>query len=522
MSSLSHSNSANTPAVAKEGGNPPLLRMRGICKSFSGIPALVDVDLDLHSGKVHALLGQNGAGKSTLISILSGALQQDKGEIEIDGEHVDFANPSEALKGGVVAVYQELSLLPDMTVAENLFLGIEPGRGPVINRAEMADRAREVLSVLGASDIDPGKPVGDLSIASQQLVEVAKALTREARVVILDEPSAVLSANELTLLYSMIKRMTDNGIAIVYITHRLDEVMEIADEVTVMRDGCKVLEESRSELSQQDMIRAMVGREVILDAPAKWQVGVSAGGTGPALRLQGVSLPGMKDHTLDFAVQSGEIVGIAGLTGSGRSRILRVLAGLEQPLSGSILLGDQKLNLRSPKAAIAHGIVLVPEDRKRLGLVLNLSVAANITLSVLRRLARFGWVRSAQVKSQSQTMVSQLQIKVASTQQEVRFLSGGNQQKVVLARCISVHPGVLLLDEPLRGVDVGAKAEIIDIVGAIAEQGTAVIVVSSEVEDVLALTNRVLVLRDGIVVRELLGTEATESEVLAASAGSHA
>lgn len=517
MNYSSHSTSADSDNGAEEGGTAPLLRMSGISKAFSGVPALIDVDLDLERGKVHALLGQNGAGKSTLISIMSGVLQPDWGTIEIDGVPVEFANPGEALDGGVVAVYQELSLLPNMTVAQNLALGVEPTRAGFINLRAMEQDARRVLDVLGATDIDPRTPVGDLSIANQQLVEIAKALVRDARIVILDEPSAVLGDDELSLLYSMVRRLTSSGIAVVYITHRLDEVMEIADEVCVMRDGRKVVDEPRGDLTQVDMIKAMVGREVLLDAPPKWQTDQSQPQDGPTLTVSGVSLPGMGSHTLDFTVRSGEILGIAGLTGSGRSRILRMLAGLQPPAAGTVLLGDREIKVRSPRGAIAQGIVLVPEDRKRLGLILNQSVLNNVILSILRRLSRRGWLRAGVARSHTSEMVESLSIKTAGPGQEVRLLSGGNQQKVVLARCISTRPNVLLLDEPLRGVDVGAKSEIIDIVGEVARGGTAVVVVSSEIEDVLALTDRIVVVHDGILVGELTGADATESNVLALS-----
>jgi len=522
MTSWSHSTSADSGNGAWEGGNAPLLRMSGISKAFSGVPALIDVDLDLQGGKVHALLGQNGAGKSTLISIMSGVLQPDAGSIRIDGSEVRFASPSDALAGGVVAVYQELSLLPNMTVAQNLSLGIEPSRAGFIDLHAMETKAREVLDVLGATDIDPRMAVGDLSIANQQLVEIGKALVRDARVVILDEPSAVLGDDELSLLYAMVNRLTSTGIAVVYITHRLDEVMEIADEVCVMRDGRKVLDEPRGDLTQGDMIKAMVGREVLLDAPPKWQSGQSEPSTGPSLVVSGVSLPGMGDKTLNFTVHSGEILGIAGLTGSGRSRILRMLAGLQPPSSGAVHLGDREIRVRTPRGAISEGIVLVPEDRKRLGLILNQSVLNNVTLSILRRLANWGWLRSVVGRKHTNEMIDRLSIKTAGPGQEVRLLSGGNQQKVVLARCISTKPKLLLLDEPLRGVDVGAKSEIIDIVGQVAQGGAAVIVVSSEIEDVLALTDRILVVHDGIVVGELVGDEASEANVLSLSSARNA
>lgn len=517
MSYSSRSTSADSGNGAEEGGTAPLLRMSGISKAFSGVPALIDVDLDLQRGKVHALLGQNGAGKSTLISIMSGVLQPDSGTIEIDGLPVEFPSPSAALEGGVVAVYQELSLLPNMTVAQNLALGIEPTRAGFIDLRSMEQEARRVLDVLGATDIDPRTAVGDLSIANQQLVEIAKALVREARIVILDEPSAVLGDDELSLLYAMVRRLTSSGIAVVYITHRLDEVMEIADEVCVMRDGRKVVDEPRGDLTQADMIKAMVGREVLLNAPPKWQASRSEPQDGPTLTVSGVTLPGMGSHTLDFSVRSGEILGIAGLTGSGRSRILRMLAGLQPPSAGSVHLGEQLIKVRSPRGAIAQGIVLVPEDRKRLGLILNQSVLNNVILSILRRLSRYGWLRSAVARTHTAEMVESLSIKTSGPGQEVRLLSGGNQQKVVLARCVSTRPNVLLLDEPLRGVDVGAKAEIIDIVGEVARGGAAVIVVSSEIEDVLALTDRILVVHDGVLVGELTGENATEANVLALS-----
>ncbi|MSW81200.1 MAG: ATP-binding cassette domain-containing protein [Actinobacteria bacterium] len=514
------SSSADEGRVTEEGVVDPLLRVRGVSKAFSGVPALTNVDLDLYGGRVHALLGQNGAGKSTLISIISGVLQPDAGTLEIEGRGVHFRDPSEALASGIVAVYQELSLLSDMTVAENLYLGIEPRKNGLLDRKAMAEGAREILSRLGAGGISPLATVGDLTIASQQMIEVGKALTREAKVLILDEPSAVLGDDELELLYALVGRLTEAGISVVYITHRLDEVMEIADEATVMRDGSVVLALPRGELTHDVMIEAMVGRSVERNTPPKWQSADHAheeDGHG-GLVVSNLMLPGMNETGVNFSLRPGEILGVAGLTGSGRSRLLRALAGVDPPISGSVTWGGGPISIRSPRAAIANGVVLVPEDRKRQGLILGQSVESNIVLSVLGRIATVGWLRSSNVGAIAQDMVLRLQIKTANLGQKVQFLSGGNQQKVVIARCLTLSPRLLLLDEPLRGVDVGAKAEIVDIVGEIASRGTSVIVVSSEIEDVLALTDRIMVMRDGIVAAEFRGAEATEARIFHASA----
>lgn len=520
MNSWHPSSSADGRRAPEEGGNAPLLRVRGVCKAFSGVPALIDVDLDLHAGRVHALVGQNGAGKSTLISVISGVLQPDTGTISIDSREVTFGSPGDALAGGVVAVYQELSLLPDMTVAENLFLGIEPRKAGFLDRGAMVAGAKAILGRLGASAISPNVLVGDLTVASQQMIEVGKALTREAKVLILDEPSAVLGDDELELLYGLVNRLTDAGIAVVYITHRLDEVLRIADEATVMRDGRVVLGLPRSELSHDAIIEAMVGHKVARDTPLKWQSAEHGDDAqdGRGLVVENMVLPDVEGLGVSFSLRPGEILGVAGLTGSGRSRLLRALAGIKPATSGLVTWDGVPVRIRSPRAAIASGVVLVPEDRKRQGLILGQSVESNIALSVLRRISTAGWLTNSKVGTLAGSMVTRLQIKTAGLRQPVQFLSGGNQQKVVLARCISINPKLLLLDEPLRGVDVGAKAEIVDIVGEIASRGTAVIMVSSEIEDVLALTDRVFVMRGGRVAAEFVGEDATEQKILHASA----
>jgi ribose transport system ATP-binding protein len=516
------SSSADSLTGGEEARNSPLLATRGLSKAFSGVPALIDVDFELYAGRVHALLGQNGAGKSTLISILSGAIPSDRGTIQLSGKEIIFANPREALDAGIVAVYQELSLLPDMTVAENLFLGMEPTKLALLNRGEMAGRTKEILNKLGTDSIDPESKVGELTLTSQQFVEIAKALIRDAKVLILDEPSAILGDDELELLYTLIRHLKETGIAVVYITHRLDEVMQIADDVTIMRDGKRVLTQKREALSGEDIIQALVGREVLLNAPSIWQDGdhqVQRTELSPSLIVSKLLLPGMFSGGISFQLLPGEILGLVGLTGSGRSRVLRALAGLQPPISGEVTLYEKRVRMHTPRNSISGGIVLVPEDRKRLGLILDQTIGANITLSILRRISKFFIVPFSEVSDIAKNMCYRLQVKSTGTHQIVRYLSGGNQQKIVIGRCLATKPKLLLLDEPLRGVDVGAKSEIISIIGEIAKSGTSVIAVSSEVEDILALTDRLYVMRNGEFAAELVGSEANEAAILRASVG---
>jgi ribose transport system ATP-binding protein len=477
------------------------------------------VDFDLYPGRVHALLGQNGAGKSTLISILSGVLQADSGEIVLSGESRNFSTPREALDAGIVAVYQELSLLPHMTVSENLFLGIEPGKLKFLDRKSMADQSAEMLRSLGAEGIDPNALVGTLSLTSQQIVEIAKALIRNAKVLILDEPSAVLGDDELELLYNLIAKLKATGIAIVYITHRLDEVMQIADEVTIMRDGRKVITTERANLDTESMIEALVGRKIATKSAPKWINQNRPANGDPILKVSNLILPGMTSEGLNFDLFPGEILGLVGMTGSGRSRLLRTLAGLAFPKSGQVSIAGKILRIRNPRTSISAGVVLVPEDRKRMGLVLDQPIGSNIVLSIVKMLARATWIPDGLINKRSNEMLQRLSVKSTGPNQIVRYLSGGNQQKVVIGRCLTTEPRLLLLDEPLRGVDIGAKSEIVEIVSEIAKKGTAVIVVSSEIDDILALTDRLFVMRDGEMIQELTGDQANEAEVLRASVG---
>jgi ABC-type sugar transport system ATPase subunit len=513
MSFSPSSSSADQADVATaEDGPPPVLRVRGIAKAFGGSRALDDVDLDVPAGRVLGLVGQNGAGKSTLISIMAGVLEPDAGSIEVDGAPIVLSSPATALGHGIVAVYQELSLVPELTVAENLFLGLEPSAGPWLRRADMRRRAREILVRLGADAVAVDARVRTLPVVQQQLVEIGKALARDARVLILDEPSAVLGRGELERLCALVDRLRDEGIAVIYITHRLDEVVRLADDVAVMRDGRCVLHRSMAGLSRHDLIEAMIGRRLSLFEPTPANRDGSQ-----VLAVRELRFPGTPSPGLSFDVRAGEIVGIAGLTGSGRSRLLRALAGLETVAGGQVTVDGTDVRLGGARRSMAGGFVLVPEDRKRFGLVLERSTRDNLTLSVLSRYSSRGVQRRGRLARVAAGLVAQLGIKVADPGASVQFLSGGNQQKVVLGRCLATEPRVLLLDEPLRGVDVGAKAEILDIVRSVAARGAAIIAVSSEFEDLVALTDRIMIMRDGDIVGELNGGEVDEAAALAAA-----
>lgn len=497
-----------------EEARSPLLHLRGVTKTFGSNRAVDAVDIEIACGRVHALLGQNGAGKSTLISIMAGVHRPDEGTMEFQGRLVDVQSPSDALSLGIVAVYQELSLVPELTVAENLFLGLEPSCGPWLRRRVMRTRAVETLELLGASAISVNTKVRDLPVAHQQLVEIGKAMIREAKVLILDEPSAVLGRRELQLLYTLVHRLRARGIAIIYITHRLDEVMHLADDVTVMRDGRCIMSQPIGDLGRDDLIEALVGKR--LDAFES----NAADRTGEViLEVKNLLLPGLPNDGMSFEVRSREIVGVAGLMGSGRSRLLRALAGLEPVLAGQVTLDGNVVRLGRLRFAMARGIVLVPEDRKRFGLVLERSTSDNLTLSVLSRESTAGVLRRSRLRVLTGDLIARLGVKAANPTHAVKFLSGGNQQKVVLGRCLATNPRVLLLDEPLRGVDVGAKADILNIIRSFAASGAAVLVVSSELEDLLALTDRVMIMRDGDLVQEFVGGELNEEAALAVAVG---
>jgi ribose transport system ATP-binding protein len=476
----------------------PLVAMTGIAKAFSGVTVLDDVSFDVHAGETHALLGGNGAGKSTLMKILEGVYTLDRGTIEIDGERVELRNPQAARGHGVAMIFQEFSLVPTLTVAQNIYLTREPRtRAGLLDERTLEHQARELLAELGV-DIDPRTEVRRLGAASMQLVEIAKALSQDARVLIMDEPTASLARSEVEALFRIIDRLKERGIAIIYITHRLEEVMAVADRVTVLRDGRLVGTRPTSELDVEALIEFIVGHSVGR-ALERGERSVDRSGT-PLLSLRAVSSSTGLDG-IDLDLYAGEIVGIAGLMGSGRSELARAVFGIDALSAGEIHLRGERVRIRRPADAIEHGIVLVPEDRRTQGLVLSHSVERNLTLALLRRLSRGGVLDDGEGAAIAERYVARLGIRTRSRDTPVRRLSGGNQQKVVLAKWLATEPEVLILDEPTVGVDINTRSEIADLVRSLADQGKAVLVISSELAEVLALADRILVLREGRIHR---------------------
>lgn len=491
----------------------PLLAMRGIRKSFSGVEVLHGVDLTLHAGEVLALMGENGAGKSTLMKILNGDYTRDGGEILLDGNAVNFRSPREAENAGVRVIYQELNYAPDLSVAENILMGRLPRRGGItVDWRATYETAAQVLARLKA-DIDPRELVGNLSVGQQQLVEIAKALSSSARVLVMDEPTAALTSREVHLLFETIASLRAQGVAIIYISHRLDEVEQIAQRVAVLRDGKAVGEMAMSELSRRDIVRLMVGREVeTMGSERASEAGEIV------LEVQNFTRNGAFED-VNFAVRADEIVGLYGLLGAGQMETLRALFGAPPAHSGSVKIGGQKVQPTSPRAAKAAGIGLVSEDRKREGLVLGMSVGENLTLGNWKDISRGGVLQTGREREQVAHWTQRLGIRARDAGQTVGTLSGGNQQKVVLARWLEAGTQVLLLAEPTRGVDVGARADIYAVLEELRAQGLAIVLVSTDMEEVLALSDRILVFARGRIVREFTRAEANQEALLSAAAG---
>jgi ribose transport system ATP-binding protein len=497
------------------GSGPSLLQMSGIVKEFPGVRALGGVDLDVRAGEVHCLLGQNGAGKSTLIKVLSASYTPDEGTTVWDGAEVSFASPMAAIRAGISTIYQELDLVPGLSVAENIFLGHELSRGGFSQRHRAGKVARELLARLGHSEISPSRTVGDLSPAGQQVVSMARALSHDTRMLVLDEPSAVLDQQEVDNLFRVIRGLTAEGVAVVYISHRLEEIRQIGDRITVLKDGITVASGlAAAETPTQQLIQLMTGRAIEYVFPLRPEVvpGAATGGA-PVLEARGLALAGSFTG-VDLTVHAGEIVGLTGLVGAGRTEILETLYGARRATSGTVSVDGVPLRRGSVSAAVKAGMGLCPEERKSQGLLLDQTVSRNITISSLGRFARLGFLDETAERARATELTTTLDVRPAGVTRAVRTLSGGNQQKVVLARWLLRECRVLLLDEPTRGVDVGARSEIYQLVRSLADAGVAVVVVSSEVEEVLGLADRVLVVREGVVVHEAAATELDESRVL--------
>jgi ABC-type sugar transport system ATPase subunit len=489
----------------------PVLRMTGISKSFPGTRALSDVNFDVAAGEVHAVVGENGAGKSTLMKVLAGVYQPDAGTIELDGEVVRLADPIEARRRGIGMVYQELNLVPDLTVAENIMLGSTPSRFGLVDRRALRQKASAVLDELDAR-IGTDDLVGTLTVSQQQIVEIAKVYAARPKIVVLDEPTSSLSEHETQSLFRIIGRMTEAGLAVIYISHRLREVLDISHRVTVLRDGQQVETQATTGISAAEMIRLMVGRDLTEVFPKRE---VEIGDT--VLQVRGLSRAGAFDD-ISFSVRAGEIVGLAGLVGAGRTEVARAIFGLDDSDTGTIEVDGEPVSIRGPQDAVSVGIAYVPEDRKRDGIVPQLSIKDNISLSVLDRVSIGGWIRPTKERSLARQKAEELGVSPMSIAPRVDTLSGGNQQKVVFAKWLATGPRVLILDEPTRGVDVGAKADIHTIIGDLAAQGTAIVLISSELPEVLAVSDRVVVLHEGRISAEL-PRGAAEHEVMQAATG---
>ncbi len=490
----------------------PRLALTGISKRFAATAALSDVTLELLPGEIHALVGENGAGKSTLVKTIAGVHQPDAGEIRLDGERITIPSPAAARAMRIAVVHQEPRLFPDLSVAENIFLIAPPtDRLRTIAWKEMRRRAAELFEQLDVK-MDVSAPVRGLSMADQQLIEIAKALSLDARVLILDEPTASLSTHEVERLFTIVRRTKERGVGVLFVSHRLDDVFALCDRATVFRDGRHVITAPTSELTTASLVRHMVGREVSLFPKEASALGA------PLLEVRGLSdAAGFRD--VSFTVRAGEILGLAGLVGAGRTEIARVLFGIEPRTAGEVLLDGRPVNFRSPSEALRAGIAYVPEDRHQDGLILDFSIANNITLPILPRLFPRLLLRSRVEDEVARSFSERLRVRATGVGQAVSALSGGNQQKVVIAKWLATKPRVLILDEPTRGVDIGAKVEVHRIVSELAATGLAIVMISSDLPEVLAMSDRILVLHEGRVAAEIARSDASEERVMFAATG---
>jgi len=496
------------------GDGQPVLALRHATKSFGAVRALVDGSVELRAGEVHALLGENGAGKSTLVKILAGVYQPDSGTLEVAGREVTLHGPAAARAAGIAVIYQEPTLFPDLTVAENMFIGRQPLRsGRRIDRRAMRGEAAAIFKRLGVP-LDPARIARGLSIADQQVVEIGKALSLDARVIVMDEPTAALSAAETGRLFDVIAALRDQGAAVLFISHRLEEVFTICTRVTVMRDGSHVLTSDLAGLTAADLVRAMVGRELAERPP---EVGGDTPGE-PVLTVERLTREGVFTD-ISFTVRAGEIVALAGLVGSGRSEVARAIFGIDRYDAGSVTVRGQHLRKASPTTAMAAGVGFVPEDRRQQGLVMDMSVEQNVALASLGRLAKSGLIRASAERAMASDWAARLKIKYGRLTDPVSMLSGGNQQKVVLAKWLGRKPTALIVDEPTRGIDVGTKAEVHHLLADLAKSGVGVLMISSELPEVLGVADRILIMREGALVAEFSHDSASEEAIMSAAMG---
>ena len=488
-----------------------LIQMEGIMKEFPGVLALNNCRFDLRVGEVHALMGENGAGKSTLMKILTGVYQKDAGTIEFKGRPVELSNPKVAQDVGISMIHQELNLAPDLTVAQNIFIGREPRRKL---RLFLDDRAlhrqvKELFERMGL-DMDPSIKVSELTVAKQQMVEIAKALSYNADVLVMDEPTAALSETEIEDLFRIIRQLRENGVGIVYISHRMDEIKRITDRITVMRDGQYIDTVSTAEVTTQDIISKMVGRQIYETSKPERM----AGERETVLEVIGLN-QGRTLKDINLTLKKGEILGIAGLVGAGRTELARAIFGADRIQSGEIRVHGRKVTIKGPHDAVRQGIGYLSEDRKRYGCVVDLDVKSNVAIASYGSFLRpGGWMNTARIREQAEDMVSRLKVKTPHVDQEVKFLSGGNQQKVVIGKWLTRDCDILIFDEPTRGIDVGAKSEIYRLLNDLAVQGKSIIMISSELPEILRMSHRILVMCEGRITGELDHEEATQESIM--------
>ena len=497
-------------------GPVPVLALKDVSKSFGAVRALRDVSLRLFPGEAHALAGENGAGKSTLIKTLAGVHRPDTGAVLLDGTPVVFHGPADARDAGIAVIYQEPTLFPDLSIAENIFMGRQPRRSlGRIDRAAVRDTTAALMKRLGV-ELDPDRPARGLSIADQQIVEIAKALSFDARVLIMDEPTAALTGSETARLFSVVRTLRAEGAAVLFISHRLEEIFELCQRVTTLRDGRWISSEPLSGLTEDDLVRGMVGRDLgELYPKQRAEVGETA------LSVRRLTREGVF-RDVSFDVRRGEIVALAGLVGAGRSEVAQAVFGVDRADAGEVQVNGRTLAAGSPTAAMDAGLALVPEDRRQRGLVMDMSIERNIALTGLDRLGRGGMVRRTLERGRAADWAVRLRLKYNRLADPVGVLSGGNQQKVVLAKWLATEPAVLIVDEPTRGIDVGTKAEVHRLLSSLAAEGLAVLMISSDLPEVLGMADRVLVMHEGRLTAEIPRTEATEETVMAAATGRNA
>lgn len=497
----------------------PILEVINISKDFSGVYALKNVDLQVYAGEVTAIIGENGAGKSTLMKIASGVHTQFEGKVFLNGEEMSFKNPKDAAEKGVIIIHQELNLIPNLSIAENMFLGQElTNRFGLLDHSRMREKARELLARLHL-DIDPSATLNQLRVGQQQLVEIARALLLESRVLIMDEPTSAISDHEAELLFSIILDLKSKGVAIVYVSHKLNELFRISDQYIVLRDGIKVGSGRMQDITHDQLIHMMVGRD-IKSSLKKYKIQLGE----EILRVENLRFQNPENkkdffvNDVSFSLHKGEILGIAGLMGAGRTEILDAIFGLfPKYVSGKIFIESTEINIRSVNDAIAAGIALVPEDRKLQGLILEMDVLKNSSLASLDKVTRFGFVNKKKEAELCREFIKKMNIQVSSQKMEVQKLSGGNQQKIVIAKWLATDPKILLLDEPTRGIDVGAKAEIYMLINELAAKGMGIIMVSSELMEILAISDKILVLSESKLTAELNREDASEERIMKAA-----